>query len=1755
MSGFQSSAELRKLARVQFGILSPEEIKQMSVVQVEFPETYELGTGKAKVGGLLDRRMGTMDKSERCETCDGNYVSCPGHFGHLELVKPVYHIGFINTIMKVLRCVCFHCSKLLSDVRDPKFQAALKIGSAKLRFKQMYDICKTKKVCEGGVDEEQKESISTDPLLSKGHGGCGSIQPSYRKEGMKISIEFKQEISDPNFEKKQVLAPERVHSVLKRITDEDCIAMGFNPKYARPDWMVLTRLPVPPPPVRPSVRSDPSSTSEDDLTHKLAEILKYNRLIRKQEANGAAAHQVSELLALLQFHVATYMNNELPGQPQATQRGGRAIKSIRQRLKGKEGRIRGNLMGKRVDFSARTVITPDPNISIDEVGVPQSMALNLTYPEIVTHFNLDRMRTLVENGATTYPGAKYIIRPDGAKIDLREIKKTADTHLEIGYKVERHLQDGDLIIFNRQPSLHKMSMMGHRIRVMPYSTFRLNLSVTTPYNADFDGDEMNMHVPQSLETKAEVQQIMMVPRQMITPQGNRPVMGIVQDTLLGCRLFTKRDTFVEKDLLMNILMWIPNFDGKIPVPAVLKPKPLWTGKQVFSLILPNVNMTRIANGHDDAYDKTPPNNIISPTDTKVLIEEGELLTGMVDKKTVGNSGGSLIHVIMNEYGHEVTRNFFDNCQRVVNHWLLQRGFSVGIGDTIADEATMENINKTITNSKTEVQELISKAQQGQMNLIPGHTFLESFENNVNKALNSARDKSGGSAQSSLKDYNNIKNMVLAGSKGTLINISQMIACVGQQNVEGKRIPFMFRNRTLPHFTKDDYGPESKGFVENSYLRGLTPQEFFFHAMGGREGLIDTAVKTSETGYIQRRLIKAMEDVKVQYDGTVRNSQGQIIQFLYGEDGLDAISVESQTLESMKLNDNDFNSKYKMNIDRPDFGEKFFQPEVLEEVRTDNNLRDSLEREFLKLKEDRQTLRQDIPTAEDTWPLPVNIKRLIWNAQKIFHIGSKSLTDLHPLKVIEGVDKLLEKVQGFTGKDILSVEQGKAATSLFGMLVRSSLASKRVIEEYKLNNEAFDWLIGEIDSRYFRSLANPGEMVGAIAAQSIGEPTTQMTLNTFHNAGVSAKNVTLGVPRLKEIINIAKNIKTPSLTIFLKKPYNSDAEAAKGIQCLLEHTTLASVTSTTEIFYDPLDPQNLTTVIEADKDFVEGYYQIGVDENYPIERLSPWVLRIKLDSGKMVDKKLKMSEISAKIDASFGNDVNCIFSDDNADDLVLHIRIMNDEEFKANNTEATNVDDELFLRPFEQNLLHEMTLVGKKGIRKVFMRAFVKKDVFDDQGGYKSSETKEWILDTEGSNLMAAMSTDEVDHRRTISNDIVEIFSVLGIEAVRAALFKELRQVLSFDGSYVNYRHLATLSDVMTHRGYLMSITRHGVNRVESGPLMRASFEESVEIMFDAAIYAEKDDFKGVTENIMLGQLAPVGTGSFDLLLNEKMLVHAVETEADFMDDINLGMGSPNASFGMPQTPTTWGSDGFQTPRSPNLESPARFEGATFSPSGYAASPRHTVKSQKEMMARSRQQHYSPASPNYSPASPSYSPTTNSGHYSPSSPGYSPTSPSYSPTSPSYSPTSPSYSPTSPSYSPTSPSYSPTSPSYSPTSPSYSPTSPSYSPTSPSYSPTSPSYSPTSPSYSPTSPSYSPTSPSYSPTSPSYSPTSPSYSPASPSYSPTSPSYSPASPSYSPTSPSYSPASPSYSPTSPSYSPASPGYSPTSPSYSPMSPKK
>lgn len=837
--------EVDSVRGVQFSVLSPDEIRGRSVCHCTATEMYN-HAGEPIPGGLFDARMGVIEHTRICKTCDQRNTMCPGHFGHIELARPVFHVHFFEIVRKLLKCVCFRCSRLLVDIERPDVKAFLsKKHSRQKRWEYMHRL-NNQKVGRCGAQTMD---------------GCGALQPSkIQREGIyKVVFEWKDtsaattsaaaggeedggaDVVSASGVRRMVLTAEDVLRILRRITDADAEVLGFHPRYCRPEWLLCTVLPVPPPAVRPSVRNDGGQRCEDDLTHCLLHIVKTNNTLQQRIDKGSNPEHIDVMVSLLQSFVAALVDNGgTTGLLQMKQRTGRPLRAVTDRLKGKEGRIRGNLMGKRVDFSARSVITPDPNISIDELGVPLRIAMNLTFPEVVSAANRERLQRLVSTGPGAYPGARYVRKTatDGRVLVLKKIVARDAIELQDGDMVDRHLQDGDVVLFNRQPSLHKMSMMAHRIRVMPYNTFRLNVCVCPVFNSDFDGDEMNMHVPQSAQTLEELRQLAAVSKQIITPRMSKPLISVVQDITLGIYKISQPDVRIPEKAFFNILAANPRAAGRLPGRAQGDIEGQWTGHQALTTIMPpNVNV-RMRNGlYDEDREGGDPGNL-------VVVRGGVYEGGVCDKGIYQAATDGLVHTIYNESGHDAARVFFDDTQRLVCDWLMHYGFSVGISDLVVDRGTLQAIAETIADMKAQVNDTILQVHAGRFENLSTKNDADHFEETVFTKLNQAVNKIGKMArQKAAGTRNRMLDMINSGAKGNLVNFGQMIGCLGQQSIDAKRIGYGFEHRTLPHYTKYDDSPEARGFVSNSFISGLSPQEFFFHAMGGREGLIDTAVKS------------------------------------------------------------------------------------------------------------------------------------------------------------------------------------------------------------------------------------------------------------------------------------------------------------------------------------------------------------------------------------------------------------------------------------------------------------------------------------------------------------------------------------------------------------------------------------------------------------------------------------------------------------------------------------------------------------------------------------------------------------------------------------------------------------------------------------------------------------------------------------------------------------------------------------------------
>ncbi len=856
----------KRIYKIQFALLSPEEIRKMSQVKIITADTYD-DDGYPIERGLMDLHLGVIEPGLKCATCGGKVDECPGHFGHIELAMPVVHVGFIKEIKIFLDATCKKCGRIkLTDDEIKAYKERIEslslettdIDSMGVLNKRIGDEASSRTVCPH-CDTQQGKIILDKPT-------------TFREEGIKVT-------------------PKEIRERLERIPDDDLVLFGMNKEVARPEWMVLTVLPVPPINVRPSITLETGERSEDDLTHKLVDIIRISQRLRESRDNGSPQLIIEDLWDLLQFHVTTYFDNQTAGIPPARHRSGRALKTLVQRLKGKEGRFRSNLSGKRVNFSARTVISPEPFLSVNEVGVPESAARELTVPVTVNQFNVETARELVKRGPAPrdefnryLPGVNYILRPDNRRIKVTEMNAEENsTRIDIGWTVERQLAEGDIVLFNRQPSLHRMSMMGHTVRILSGRTFRFNLAVCTPYNADFDGDEMNLHILQKEEARAEARIIMKVQEQILSPRFGGPIIGGIHDHITAMFLLTHDNPLYSEEATVHMLSFV-DID-EFPKPEIVDGKRMYRGRDIFSTILPkefNLKFrSKLCSGAGERCEYE-----LRPEDRDVFIRNGKMQTGTIDEAGVGPFSGIIIEKIYKKFGSEEGAKFVDRMTRLAVGFMATRGFTTGIRDYDIPEDAVSSIKAISLKAVDRINRLIENYEKGLLEPMPGRSLEETLEMEILGVTGETRDQSGKIASAQLGLTNPSVIMARSGARAKMLNISEVAGMVGQQSVRGGRINRGYTQRTLSHFLPGDIGAEARGFVESSYKKGLNPLEYFLHSIGGREGLVDTAVRTSRSGYMQRRLINAFEDLKVDDTQRVADTVGSIIQFRYGEDGID-----------------------------------------------------------------------------------------------------------------------------------------------------------------------------------------------------------------------------------------------------------------------------------------------------------------------------------------------------------------------------------------------------------------------------------------------------------------------------------------------------------------------------------------------------------------------------------------------------------------------------------------------------------------------------------------------------------------------------------------------------------------------------------------------------------------------------------------------------------------------------------------------------
>ncbi|XWV25257.1 dna-directed rna polymerase subunit 1 [Tupanvirus deep ocean] len=1442
---------VESITRIDFSIYSNHDVLKDSAIPdpngITVAEIYN--NNEPVVGGAIDKRLGVTDKLE-CGTCGETALKCPGHFGHIRFVEPVFHMGFLPFLKNILSCICIRCNKLLVYKNEEEISKLLKNKQGKQRFYEIRSLCK-------GVTHCQKENYGCGTpahkiTIDKKYGNVFLLAEAVKKNG------DAEEAGDTKKRAPQILTPQLCYDILKAVSDEDCMIMGFDPDKSRPEDMIIVNFPVPPVQVRPSIKMEilSSSTIDDDLTHKLVDIIKNNENLKDTKGDGSLVKSasVNDDFMLLQFHVATFFANDILGLPRSQQKNKKVTKSLSERLKGKEGRVRGNLMGKRVDMSGRTVITSDPNIALNEVGLPLIIAKNLTYPEVVTKHNIQYLRQLVKNGRRVYPGANFVIKNvvdnegNEAKhiFHLKYVEKPVP--IKPGDIVERHLVNGDMVLFNRQPSLHKLSMMGHICHVInnpALLTFRVNVSVTDPYNADFDGDEMNIHVPQTIQTVTELRLIANAAKRFVSPATSKVAINVKQDTVMGSYVQTNDNTRVDWKDAMNILMTTTiGLNNNIPKNKMV------AGKYLFSEIIPKgINIVRKKDNGD----------------YQLRVQNGRLMDGILGKSEIA----PIVQKLWFQYGSKETLNFIDDLQRMILQFLMRRGYTVGIKDAIVPQKVHDQIYKIIETKRKEALGAITEYEND-----PYVMTGEAFETYQQQSLGAVLGDVEKTIMNNFSTDSGIFVCISSGSSGTSMNAGQIIGCIGQVIVEGKRIQKRFNNRTLPMFAQHDDSPFARGFCYDSFLSGLNPMEFFFQVMAGREGIINTAIKTADTGYIQRKLIKILEDIKAEYDGTVRNANDKLIQCVYGDNGINTENQIEQKIGLIGSNNQTVREKYTYTKEElADLVKNYGAS-----TRYTMDVNEALYNKLIAMRDHIREIQMAINITSvafrESYMMPVDINQQITNITSRENRDTNDLVD--PTYVLARIKDMYSgsysKIMKYNDKkSIIKKADEQRIKLLLKFYLYDVLAPKKCTHVHKLNKKEFDEIIEYFRKTIMLAKVEGGEMVGFVGAQSIGEPVTQANLKSFHKSG-TGKTVTGGLVRVKELLSVTKNIKTPITEIILDDEYKNDKVIANKIASYLKYTTLRDVVETVDIYYDP-DPFNKTSIMS--KDGVNNIFEGGQGKSgcqTEIQGL-PWILRLTLSKEKMIERNITMLEIKT----SFCNNWVMRYEDskgskkeykkiiekisqaaiitnyDNSAVPIVHIR------FDANNYNFNT------LIQFMDMVINKYKIKGIPNITESNNIMLEKYVDFDEEGNKITKE--HYVISTDGINLQEIAQINGINLTKTRCNDIVTIYETYGVEAARAAFIKEFTLANESSGGTVGYQHVELLADAITHMGGLIAVNRHGANKLDTDPFSRASFEKTVEQLLAAAVFGESDHIRSVSARIMVGSLINGGTGCFDLLLD------------------------------------------------------------------------------------------------------------------------------------------------------------------------------------------------------------------------------------------------------------------------------------------------
>ncbi|UPK94482.1 hypothetical protein LCI18_005417 [Fusarium solani-melongenae] len=1466
------------------------------------------------------------------------------HEGASEMRRDIIK-EFLTEITK--RRICASCGGISPSYRKDRFVKVFerslsdkeKAKMAQKNFKQADAMARVHQA----TTKQRPDGYSSDE-------GVADVGSPTREKAQAGEDGADQDIDMPDADTAAAATPQRYISAMEvqaRLNElftkeQELMALLYNAKPATrssskvtPDMFFLTILMVPPNRYRPEARTGDSQISEAQQNSLYKNILRGCGRIAQLHAylkeERADVNQLHQAWTELQESVNALIDKDKnPVQGAAAKRNEDGIK---QKLEKKEGLFRKNMMGKRVNYAARSVISPDPNIETNEIGVPPVFAKKLTYPEPVTSHNFRDMQQAVINGVDKWPGAFAIENENGQIVNLRN--KSVDDRVSLANqllaptssnaartrnkKVYRHLTNGDVVLMNRQPTLHKPSIMGHRVRVLPNEkTIRMHYANCNTYNADFDGDEMNMHFPQNEVARAEALQIADTDHQYLSYTAGKPLRGLIQDHISVSVALCNRDTFFSRgdyqQLVYNALRpesgHIVGERIELVAPAVIRPVPRWTGKQVITTILKNMQPPNCGGLCMRAETQIKASQWGKDSEEGVvLFQDGEFITGILDKSQIGPSSGGVVHAVHEIYGPAIAGKLLSSLGRLLTRYLNVRAFSCGMDDLRLTPEGERARREALVPANTVGLGVASSYVSLEQNPGPRDPLLlerleevmrddskqEGLDLLMKEGLSGITDKvQTACVPNGLEKpfpKNQMQAMTTSGAKGSRVNASLISCNLGQQVLEGRRVPIMVSGKSLPCFNPFETHARAGGYIVQRFLTGIRPQEYYFHHMAGREGLIDTAVKTSRSGYLQRCVIKGMEGLTVAYDTTVRDADGSMIQFLYGEDGLD-VTKQKYLNDFSFILENVTSQAAQLKYD-PSIGDRLGQHrEVIAKY----------------MKKALKHVKAHDPKAQDPLSSMFNPATTAFATSENFYQAMTSY--------------LKENKDG---------------------LVRDKSDKKKLaLSRVSLNKKNAEMLFA---MKYLRSLVEPGEAVGIVAGQSVGEPSTQMTLNTFHLAGHSAKNVTLGIPRLREILMTASDkISTPAMSLYpIDEMSTADAETfSKSISALPLGYILDSISVEERVgrgkMYGSAKVYRVDLKFFASDEYTKTY---AISVSDVMDAVEQKLLRRLLSLVKKDIKKRQSQStmatpeigVKAGVVETAAPNAEAIRDEDDDDDEGDDDAT--NAKQRANRTEAVSYgpnddDDDAVQQEMARDAADDMdedegiggsprmapvdddddedgidwsakartervldsyaevtdfTFNAKSGsdcsftlefdstIPKVLMlnlvQEAVKKTVVQEISGVGActfvEEKGVRVIHTAGVNLQAMQRySDFIDPHRIQTNDIAAVLAVYGVEAARSNIVQELAGVFGSHGIKVDNRHLNLIGDHMTRNGGFTPFNRMGLKGNVS-PFTKMSFETTLSFLKDAVLDGDWDDLATPSGRSVMGKLGKVGTGGFDVL--------------------------------------------------------------------------------------------------------------------------------------------------------------------------------------------------------------------------------------------------------------------------------------------------